>query len=52
VVGGAILGFFIGIISGIVILGTKLPDALEILLSVIMVVALIGSILARLKYMH
>jgi len=52
VVGGAIIGFFLGIICGIAILGTKLPDMLEILLSGIMVIGLIGSILARVKYMY
>ena len=52
VVGGAIIGFFLGIISGILILGTKLPDLIEIFLSIIMAVALISSILARVKYMH
>jgi hypothetical protein len=52
VVGGAIIGFFIGIISGILILGTKLPDVVEIVLSFLMVAGLAGSILARLKYMH
>jgi membrane-associated phospholipid phosphatase len=52
VVGGAIIGFFIGIISGILILGTKLPDVVETILSIILVVALMGSILARVKYMH
>lgn len=52
VIGGAIIGFFLGIISGILILGTKLPDIVEIILSLIMAVALIVSILARVKYMH
>jgi membrane-associated phospholipid phosphatase len=52
VVGGAIIGFFVGVLSGILILGTKLPDMIEIVLSFLMIAGLIGSILARLKYMH
>jgi membrane-associated phospholipid phosphatase len=52
VVGGAIIGFFVGALSGILILGTKLPDMVEIVLSFLMIAGLIGSILARLKYMH
>jgi membrane-associated phospholipid phosphatase len=52
VVGGAIIGFFVGVIAGILILGTKLPDMVEMVLSLLMIAGLIGSIIARLKYMH
>ncbi|MFZ2455264.1 MAG: restriction endonuclease [Candidatus Altiarchaeia archaeon] len=52
VVGGAIIGFFVGVIAGVLILGTKLPDMLEMVLSFLMIAGLVGSILARLKYMH
>ena len=52
VVGGAIIGFFIGIVSGILILGTKLPYMVELVLSFLMIAGLVGFIIARLKYMH
>jgi len=52
VVGGAIIGFLLGVISGWLILGTKLPPIMETLLSILMVLGLVASILARLKYMH
>jgi membrane-associated phospholipid phosphatase len=52
VVGGAIIGIILGAISGWLILGTKLPDMIEIILSFLMIAGLVGSILARIKYMH
>jgi membrane-associated phospholipid phosphatase len=53
VMGGAIIGLFVGLLSGYYILnGSILSPTLDIVLSVIMVASLIVSIIARIKYMY
>ncbi len=51
VVGGAIVGFFLGIVAGMTILRLPLPLFIEIILSVLVVVGLVFSVFARIRNM-
>ena len=52
VIGGAIVGFFVGLFSGMIILSMHLPLFIEVMLALLMVAGLVFSIIARIRYMY